>query len=237
MKICGVDKSKHGRIPFHVSSRRSFVRSNSARWIRRNCKRCERSALHNPLIAIFREKSFKKKKGSTKSREYRHRNRSSVNLPSFLLVGMRQNVCRLPGSVSIRSVLKSTEESLVDFRSIDIDNVDIFLDRVMLIQKLSNENDEKNKIRLSWQETLISCVYTEFYYPIEKFFLLSIVRYDFFFKRNFFLSTIMKKCTRDQKWSSSRKSVKVKVCVYIYTLGYTKEKEESRVDEYIKWNG
>ena len=26
MKICGVDKSKHGRIPFHVSSRRSFVR-------------------------------------------------------------------------------------------------------------------------------------------------------------------------------------------------------------------
>lgn len=97
---------------------------------------------------IFREKSFKKK-GSTKSREYRHRNRSPVNLPSFLLVGMRQNVCRLPGSVSIRSVLKSTEKSLVDFRSIDIDNVDIFLDRVMLIQKLSNENDEKNKIRLS----------------------------------------------------------------------------------------
>lgn len=147
MKICGVDKSKHGRIPFHVSSRRSFVRSNSARdefvvivneW----------SALHNPLIAIFRQKSFKKK-GSTKSREYRHRNRSSVNLPSFLLVGMRQNVCRLPGSVSIRSVLKSTEEGLVDFRSNDrFDNVDIFLDRVMLIQKLSNENDEKNKI--SW---------------------------------------------------------------------------------------
>lgn len=148
MKICGVDKSKHGRIPFHVSSRRSFVRSNSARdefvvivneW----------SALHNPLIAIFRQKSFKKK-GSTKSREYRHRNRSSVNLPSFLLVGMRQNVCRLPGSVSIRSVLKSTEKNLVDFRSTNdrFDNVDIFLDRVMLIQKLSNENDEKNKI--SW---------------------------------------------------------------------------------------
>lgn len=95
---------------------------------------------------------------------------------------MRQNVCRLPGSVSIRSVLKSTEKSLVDFRSTNdrFDNVDIFLDRVMLIQKLSNENDEKNKIRLSWQETLISSVYTEFYYPIEKFFLLSIVRYDFF---------------------------------------------------------
>ena len=64
---------------------------------------------------------------------------------------MRQNVCRLPGSVSIRSVLKSTEKSLVDFRSTNdrFDNVDIFLDRVMLIQKLSNENDEKNKIRLS----------------------------------------------------------------------------------------
>lgn len=46
----------------------------------------------------------------------------------------------------------------------------------------------------------------------------------------------MKKCTRDQKWSSSRKSVKVKVYVYIRT-GYTKEKEESRIDEYIKWNG
>lgn len=63
---------------------------------------------------------------------------------------MRQNVCRLPGSVSIRSVLKSTEKSLVDFRSTNdrFDNVDIFLDRVMLIQKLSNENDEKNKI--SW---------------------------------------------------------------------------------------
>lgn len=63
---------------------------------------------------------------------------------------MRQNVCRLPGSVSIRSVLKSTEKNLVDFRSTNdrFDNVDIFLDRVMLIQKLSNENDEKNKI--SW---------------------------------------------------------------------------------------
>lgn len=180
MKICGVDKSKHGRIPFHVSSRRSFVRIplrdefvvivNGA------------SDPHCTILSlIFREKSFKKK-GSTKSREYRHRNRSPVNLPSFLLVGMRQNVCRLPGSVSIRSVLKSTEKSLVDFRSTNdrFDNVDIFLDRVMLIQKLSNENDEKNKIRLSWQETLISCVYTEFYYPIEKFFLLSIVRYDFF---------------------------------------------------------
>lgn len=61
---------------------------------------------------------------------------------------MRQNVCRLPGSVSIRSVLKSTEKSLVDFRSTNdrFDNVDIFLDIVMLIQKLSNENDEKNKI-------------------------------------------------------------------------------------------
>lgn len=147
MKICGVDKSKHGRIPFHVSSRRSFVRIPLDEFV------VIVNGASDPHCTIlssryFEKNRLKKKKGSTKSREYRHRNRSPVNLPSFLLVGMRQNVCRLPGSVSIRSVLKSTEKNLVDFRSTNdrFDNVDIFLDRVMLIQKLSNENDEKNKI-------------------------------------------------------------------------------------------
>lgn len=57
------------------------------------------------------------------------------------------------------------------------------------------------------------------------------------FKRHFPFYEIMKKCTRDQKWSNGRKSVKVKVYIYIYGTGYTKEKEESRLDECIKWNG
>lgn len=40
---------------------------------------------------------------------------------------------------------------------------------------------------------------------------------------------------RSKVVQQSKKCEGESVC--IYTLGYTKEKEESRGDEYIKWNG
>lgn len=106
MKICGVDKSKHSRIPFQFPLVTPlFVRSPLHEFFVIINGVYKRSAFHNPLIiiVIVREKSFiekKKKKRIDEIVRISLQNRSPANLPSFLLVGMHQNVCRLPGSVS-----------------------------------------------------------------------------------------------------------------------------------------
>lgn len=119
MKICGVDKSKHSRIPFQFPLVAPlFVRSPLDEFVVIINGVYKWSALHNPLVItilcrssrkiVYRRLKKKKKKKDRWNRANITRNRSPVSLPSFLLVGMHQNVCRLPGSVSIRFVWKFT---------------------------------------------------------------------------------------------------------------------------------
>lgn len=143
MKIRGVDKSKHSRIPFQfplvaplfvripldefiviingVGDPRCIIPSLSSRYCRGSRK------------IVYRRLKRKKKK-DRRNRANITRNRSPVNLPSFLLVGMHQNVCRLPGSVSIRFVWKSTRRAPWTFVRRIIDLItSIFSHRIMLI--------------------------------------------------------------------------------------------------------
>lgn len=144
MKIRGVDKSKHSRIPFQFPLVAPlFVRIPLDEFIVIINGVGDNGALHNPLIIITilswfeknRLSSIKKeKKKDRRNRANITRNRSPVNLPSFLLVGMHQNVCRLPGSVSIRFVWKSTRRAPWTFVRRIIDLItSIFSHRIMLI--------------------------------------------------------------------------------------------------------
>lgn len=202
--------------------------------------RIAQSPRHHRYCVVVREKSFivdlkkKKKKKDRWNRANITRNRSPVSLPSFLLVGMHQNVCRLPGSVSIRFVWKFTRggPGWIFIRRMIALITSIFSYRIMLISKLSNvENDEKNKISRAF-------VTRNGYFWIYRILLSdrkifsSLIDYKIKI-RWFFLNAIFsfyneKMHARSKVVQQSKKCEGESICIYTYRLYERKRRKSSR---------